>query len=64
MSLRLGTKISRPPKGEHYDTLIVGGGPAGFSAAIYASRFLLKSVVVSEDIGGQLNLTDVVDDYP
>ncbi len=64
MSLRLGTKISRPPKGELYDILIVGGGPAGFSAAIYASRFLLKSAVVSEDIGGQLNLTDVVDDYP
>ncbi|MDP8002809.1 MAG: FAD-dependent oxidoreductase [Caldisphaera sp.] len=64
MSLRLGTKITRPPKGERYDTLIVGGGPAGFSAAIYASRFLLKSAIVAEEIGGQLNLTDVVDDYP
>ncbi len=66
MSLRLSTRpqLRVPPKGEHYDVLIVGAGPAGLSAAIYASRFLLKSAVVSEDVGGQLNLTNVVDDYP
>ena len=66
MSLRLGTapQFKVPPKGEHYDVVIVGGGPAGFSAAIYASRFLLKSVLVTEDVGGQLNLTNEVDDYP
>ncbi len=66
MSLRLGTapQFKTPPKGEHYDVLIVGGGPAGFSAAIYAARFLLKTVLVTEDVGGQLNLTNEVDDYP
>lgn len=66
MSLRLGAlpQFKVPPKGEHYDVLIVGAGPAGLSAAVYASRFLLKTVVVSEDVGGQLNLTNVVDDYP
>lgn len=66
MSLRLGALPQRrtPPKGEHYDVLIAGAGPAGLSAAIYAARFLLKSVVITEDVGGQLNLTNVVDDYP
>ncbi len=63
MSLRLG-KTRKIRKGEEYDVAIIGGGPAGLSAAIYASRFLLKTIVIAEQIGGQLNLTDYVDDYP
>ncbi|MCS7107337.1 MAG: FAD-dependent oxidoreductase [Acidilobaceae archaeon] len=63
MSLR----ISRKPKlekGERFDLVIVGGGPAGLSAAVYVARFLLKSVVVTIDVGGQLNWTEWIDDYP
>ncbi len=63
----MGLRLKRParvPRGEDYDLVIVGAGPAGLSAAIYAARFLLKTVVVSVDVGGQLNLTDWVDDYP
>lgn len=63
MSLRLAAR-PRIGKGERFDVVIVGGGPAGLSAAIYASRFLLKTVVLTIDIGGQLNLTNWVDDYP
>ena len=61
LRLRMAKKI---PKGEEYDVVIIGGGPAGLSAAIYTQRFLLKSLVVAKEIGGQLNLTDAVDDYP
>ncbi len=62
MSLRIrGPKVKR---GENFDLAIVGGGPAGLSAAIYASRFLLKTIVLTVDVGGQLNLTNWVDDYP
>ncbi|MBW2107723.1 MAG: FAD-dependent oxidoreductase, partial [Deltaproteobacteria bacterium] len=46
-----------------YDVIIVGGGPAGLSAAVYASRKVLKTLLVSEDIGGQVTWTYDVDNY-
>lgn len=61
--VRIGRRY-RPKKGEEFDVVIVGAGPAGLSAAIYTTRFLLDTLVVAKDIGGQLNLTDWVDDYP
>jgi len=39
------------------DVLVVGGGPAGASAAIYTSRKGLKTVIVAENIGGQVRET-------
>ncbi len=47
-----------------YDVLIVGAGPAGLTAAIYCSRKKLKTLVVSLDIGGQINLTPKMENYP
>jgi len=47
-----------------YDLLIVGGGMAAFSAALYSSRRGLKTVVLAKDIGGQANYTDVIENYP
>ncbi len=46
-----------------YDMIIVGAGPAGLSAAIYAARKVLKTLIVSEDIGGQVTWTYDVDNY-
>jgi thioredoxin reductase (NADPH) len=47
------------------DLVIVGGGPAGLSAGIYAERSGLKSVVVERDaLGGQVATTPVVENYP
>ena len=44
-----------------YDIVIVGGGPGGLSAAIYAMRAALKTVLVEKGIpGGQMNLSDEV----
>jgi thioredoxin reductase (NADPH) len=63
MSLRISLR-RRVPKGERLDVAIIGGGPAGLSAALYASRFLLKTAVLTENVGGQLLNTDYVDDYP
>ena len=47
------------------DLVIVGGGPAGLSAGIYAERSGLKSVVVEKGVlGGQVATTPVVENYP
>jgi len=47
-----------------YDTIIIGGGPTGLSAAIYASRRMMKTLVISKNIGGQIIWTSVIENYP
>jgi alkyl hydroperoxide reductase subunit F len=47
-----------------YDVAIVGGGPAGLAAAMYATRKNLSTVVVAMDIGGQLGTTRDIANYP
>lgn len=47
------------------DIIIVGGGPAGLTAAIYCSRANLKTVVLEEQsIGGQIVFTTDIENYP
>lgn len=48
-----------------YDLIIVGGGPAGLSAGIYALRATLKTVLIEKGLhGGQVAMTDSVENYP
>ena len=48
-----------------YDAIIVGGGPAGLSAAIYMARAQFKVLVVEkETIGGQITITSDIVNYP
>jgi len=47
-----------------YDIIIIGGGPAGLTAAIYAGRRELKTLVLTMDIGGQMNITEHIENYP
>ncbi len=49
---------------KQYDVVIVGAGAAGMTAAIYTCRKNLKTAVISVDIGGQLNLTTHIENYP
>ncbi|MEM1584258.1 MAG: FAD-dependent oxidoreductase [Nitrososphaerota archaeon] len=47
-----------------YDVIIVGGGAAGLTAALYASRQKLTTVIITKDIGGQLTLTSSIENFP
>ncbi len=50
---------------EKKDLVIIGSGPAGLSAAVYAQRAMLKQVVIEKESysGGQIVVTDKVDNY-
>lgn len=49
----------------HYDTVIIGGGPGGYTAALYAARAGLKTVILERlSAGGQMALTAQIDNYP
>lgn len=48
-----------------YDLIIIGGGPAGLTAGIYAVRFGINTLVLERsEISGQIALADVVENYP
>ena len=48
-----------------YDVIIIGGGPAGLSAGIYAGRGLLKTLIIEKSKhGGQAAITNEIDNYP
>ena len=48
-----------------HDLIIIGGGPAGLSAAIYALRAKLDVILIEKlGIGGQIALSDVIENYP
>jgi len=51
-------------KKEKYDFIIVGAGPAGLTAAIYAARRNLSTLVISKQIGGLMIMTHQVENYP
>ena len=47
-----------------YDIIIIGAGAAGLTAAIFASRRGLNTIVISQDIGGQASTTGLIENYP
>jgi thioredoxin reductase (NADPH) len=47
-----------------FDFGIVGGGPAGLAAAMYAGRLGLTTIIFADNFGGTITLTDVVENYP
>ncbi|MDH3973193.1 MAG: thioredoxin-disulfide reductase [Deltaproteobacteria bacterium] len=49
----------------NYDFVTIGGGPAGLTAAIYAGRGMLKTLVIEKlMVGGQATITHMIDNYP
>ncbi|MSU74626.1 FAD-binding protein [Candidatus Kaiserbacteria bacterium] len=46
-----------------YDLIIIGGGPAGVAAGVYAARKQLKTVLIAEEIGGQSTVSEGIENW-
>lgn len=63
LARKLGPKLEATRS--FYDLAIIGGGPAGLSAAIYAAREGIETVVIERSaLGGQAGVTERIDNYP
>ena len=63
LAAKLG--ISPKAKREFYDLIVIGGGPAGLSAALYAAREGIETLIIERSgIGGQAGTTERIDNYP
>ena len=56
------TEPEKPSK--LYDLAIIGGGPAGLTAAIYAARKNLSTILIALDLGGQVGTTNEISNWP
>jgi thioredoxin reductase (NADPH) len=56
--------VDKKKLGSSYDVGIIGAGPAGLSAGIYAARYGLKTLILSENIGGMINWAKEIENYP
>ena len=63
MAAKLG--ISPKAKREFYDLIVIGGGPAGLTAALYAAREGIETLIIERSgVGGQAGTTEMIENYP
>ena len=63
LAAKLG--ISSKAKREYYDLIVVGGGPSGLTASLYASREGIDTLIIERSaLGGQAGVTECIDNYP
>lgn len=60
-----GSTFQKGPLLADYDLIIIGGGPAGLTAGLYAARANMSAVLLEgKDVGGEILNTDLIEDYP
>ena len=60
---KLGLEVE--PESRTYDLIVVGGGPAGLTAAIHGAADGLRTIVVEQEVpGGQASYSALVENYP
>ncbi|MBI2583773.1 MAG: FAD-dependent oxidoreductase [Candidatus Aenigmarchaeota archaeon] len=57
-------KMKEAKGSEMYDLIIIGGGCAGLAAAMYSARLEMKTLLLADNMGGTITLTDLVENYP
>ncbi|MCX7698753.1 MAG: FAD-dependent oxidoreductase, partial [Candidatus Goldbacteria bacterium] len=63
--VKININIRNQIKDEIYDIIIIGGGPAGLTAGIYATRAGMKTLLIEKlSLGGQIFLTSDIENYP
>ena len=63
----LASKLGIVPKAkrEFYDLIVIGGGPSGLTAALYAAREGIETLIIERSgIGGQAGTTEMIENYP
>ncbi len=60
---RLNELFGEEKGGDIFDVLIIGAGPAGLTAGVYCARKLLKTLIISENIGGQASESWAIENY-
>ena len=59
-----GSRLGRLDASHTYELMVIGGGPAAMSAALYASRKGIETAMIAKKLGGQVGYTARVDNYP
>ena len=63
-SFMLFSAPKKEEKKEEYDVVIIGGGPAGLTAGLYAGRYGLSALIITQTLGGLVAEASVIENYP